>query len=87
VRIERDRVRARDPRERRAAAFGERRKAAVRSVDMRHAPYLAATAARSASGSTAPVFVVPPLAQTKNGRRPARSSAAIAPASVSGSSL
>src|SRR4029079_8341213 len=50
VRIERDRIRELDPRERRASTLGERRKDTVRSVDVAADTALAAELAHLAQG-------------------------------------
>ncbi len=76
VRIERDGVAALDALEPRPAAVGELEEPAVGGVDMHPEAFVAATSATSASGSIAPVFVVPAEATTMNGRRPARRSSA-----------
>ena len=51
-----------------------------------HSPSARHSAARSASGSTLPVLVVPEVATTQNGRRPAARSAATASATTPGGS-
>jgi hypothetical protein len=51
-----------------------------------HSPSARHSPASSASGSTLPVLVVPEVATTQNGRRPAVRSAATAAATVAGGS-
>ena len=77
-----------------SASSMPRSASAPRSVRQANPPYAASTCshtpcsrqirARSASGSTAPELVVPALATTTAGRRPAARSASIAPRSAEG---
>ena len=83
MRVERDRVRALDPGERRPPASVSWKKPPYAASTWSHRSCSAATSAIAAIGSIAPVLVVPADATTKNGMRPAARSAASSSRSAS----
>ena len=84
VGVERDRVGAVEPREEVAGRRGRRRRQPVRAVDVEPDALASQTSASASIGSTAPVRVVPAVATTATGTRPAARSARIASATASG---
>ena len=84
VRVERDRVGSVEPGEQVPGRRRRRRGKAVGAVDVEPDTRSAQTSASAPIGSTAPVSVVPAVATTATGTRPAARSAAIAAATASG---
>ncbi len=85
MRVERDAVGALDAAEALGAALREDEEAAVRAVDVHPQAVLLGDVGDASSGSTAPVFVVPALGTTRNGRRPAARSSSTMRRKASGS--
>jgi hypothetical protein len=86
VGVEGERVGLLDPGQQLPPAGGKDGWGPEGAVDVEPQPLGPAQPASSASGSTLPVLVVPEVATTQNGRRPAARSAATAAATVAGGS-